>query len=492
MTKTEQRAARGKQTKPRPQTATVGLFDMLNQALSEFVHSEHINPQSYVDDVDQSIANKKANPGAIDPVIFSFSPVASPPEGLFVKYAELLRTRYLKSLSQIFCSRATEFWSFHHFVSKQATKNPELFDFLCQLAISTAETEPQVLATLFMKNVFSIYSPYLNDRKLLPYIVSLIFSHTESDESSRDSRIPQILNCCPDEDIQYLILSHAVMQERIFSSKLCELYAGYVDRGLENLQYQPYAIHILRYLAPINNQLLDKYMDKISTFVDDDRPAMQTALVQLLVDANQEQLLSKLIDHTQRLDVLSLALHLVSELGTISSPLLLQLFRKIGSENIENVCTERCTVDSPVGPLQLGRLTNTWNSAAVNSTVISHIQNLPLQQWTVEFALCKLLLKQPMDSTSAQIWQQLFASLSPQFGELMRDEEMTDLIFDIVGFYLVATLDIDLFERLQSSLEPVVTVAKEKCKAACTKFLTRVAELGPRFKQLVNNLILVS
>ncbi|OHT02347.1 hypothetical protein TRFO_07201 [Tritrichomonas foetus] len=490
MSKTE-KAGRNKQTKPRPPTATVGLFDMLNQALSEFVHTEHINPAKFVDTVDQSIANKKANPGAMDPIIFAFSPVSSPPDGIFVKYVELLRTRYLKSLAQIFCSRAADFWRFHRFMSKQATKSPELFDFLCSLAQASAETEPQLLAGLFMKNVFSIYSPFLNDRKLLPHIVSLIFAHTESDESARDNRVNQILECCPDEETQYVILSHTVMQERIFSSRLCELYAGYVERGLQNPDYQPYSVHILRYLAPINNDLLQKYMEKISTLVTDTRSTMQTALVQLLVDASQEQLLSKLIENTSALDVLSLALHLVSELGSISSPLLLQLFKKIGSANIEQVCTERCTVDSPVGPIQLGRLTNTWNSAAVNSTVITHIQTLPLQQWDVEFALCKLLLKQPMDSTSAQIWQQLFATLSPQFGELMRDEEMTEVIFDIVGFYLVATLDIDLFEKLQSSLEPVITVAKEKCKAACTKFLTKIAELGPRFKQLVNNLILV-
>ena len=96
-----------------------------------------------------------------------------------------------------------------------------------------------------------------------------------------------------------------------------------------------------------------------------------------------------------------------------------------------------------------------------------------------------------MDSTSAQIWQQLFATLLPQFGELMRDEEMAEVVFDIIGFYLVATLDIDLFEKLQSSLEPVLSVAKEKCKVACTRFLTRVAELGPKFKQIVNSLIMV-
>jgi hypothetical protein len=135
-------------------------------------------------------------------------------------------------------------------------------------------------------------------------------------------------------------------------------------------------------------------------------------------------------------------------------------------------------------------LTNTWNSAAVNSTVITHIQAVPLPQWDVEFALCKLLLKQPMDSTSAQIWQQLFAQLSPQFGELMRDEEMAEVIFDILGFYLVATSDIDLFHKLQPSFEPVVSVAKERCKTACLKLLTRVAELGPRFKQIVNYLVL--
>ena len=303
--------------------------------------------------------------------------------------------------------------------------------------------------------------------------------------------MPQILECCPDEETQFVILSNTVMQERIFSAKLCELYSGYVERGLDNQRFQPYAIHILRYLAPINNELLQKYMDRIGSLVNDERPEMQTALVQLLVEANQEALLTKLIENTNRLDVLSLSLHLVSELGQIPSALLIQLFQKIGTDNIEKVCTDRCTVQSPVGPLQLGRLTNTWNSAAVNSTVIQHIKNLPLQQWDVEFALCKLLLRQPMDSTSAQIWQQLFTQLTPQIGEFMRDEEMTDVIFDIVGFYLIATLDIDLFERLQSLLEPVVTVAKEKCKSACTRFLTRMAELGPRFKQIVNNLILV-
>jgi hypothetical protein len=113
-----------------------------------------------------------------------------------------------------------------------------------------------------------------------------------------------------------------------------------------------------------------------------------------------------------------------------------------------------------------------------------------LPQWDVEFALCKLLLKQPMDSTSAQIWQQLFAQLSPQFGDLMRDEDMAEVIFDIIGFYLVATSDIDLFQKLQPALEPVVSVAKERCKAACMKLLNRVSELGPRFKQIVNYLVL--
>jgi hypothetical protein len=264
-----------------------------------------------------------------------------------------------------------------------------------------------------------------------------------------------------------------------------------VNDGLATVDYQPYAVHVLRSLALTNGALFQKNLDKIGGLVEDPRPALQTALMQLLVDANQEQLLSTLVDHTDRLDVLSLALHLVSELGTISSQLLLSLFTKIGSQNIETVCTERCTVDSPVGPVQLGRLTNTWNSAAVNSTVIGHIQNLPLPQWNVEFALCKLLLKQPMDSTSAQIWQQLFSQLAPQIGELMRDEDMTEVIFDIVGFYLVATTDIELLERLQPALEPVVSVAKERCKVACTKFLTTVAELGPRFKQVVNTLILV-
>jgi hypothetical protein len=96
-----------------------------------------------------------------------------------------------------------------------------------------------------------------------------------------------------------------------------------------------------------------------------------------------------------------------------------------------------------------------------------------------------------MDSTSAQVWQQLFFQLAPQIGELMRDEEMTGVIFDIVGFYLVATSDIDLLVKLQPALEPVVSVSKEKCKVACTKFLTRVAALGPRFKQIVDALILV-
>jgi hypothetical protein len=73
----------------------------------------------------------------------------------------------------------------------------------------------------------------------------------------------------------------------------------------------------------------------------------------------------------------------------------------------------------------------------------------------------------------------------------MRDEEMTEIVFDILGFYMVTTLDIDLLEKLQPSLEPVVSVAKEKCKVVCMKFLNRVVELGPRFKQLVNQLIMV-
>jgi hypothetical protein len=483
--------AKAKQPKPKPPQPAVGLFDMLNQALSDFVHTEHIHPPSFVDLVDQAVANKKANPSAIDPLVFSFSTVASPPEGVFRKFADLLRTRYLRHIAQVLCARTSDFWRFHKFMSKQAMDSPELFDFLGSLAQTASETDPQSLASLFTKNVFPMYSDYLTNRTLLPHIVSLIFAHTESDESARDSRVPQILERCTNDETQYVILSHTVMHERIFSSKLCELYAQKVTEGLETVDYQPYAVHILRYLAPINADLLQKNLDKIGSLVEDSRPTLQTALVQLLVDSNQEQLLSTLIDNTDRLDVLSLSLHLVSELGTISPQLLLALFKKIGSANIEPVCTERCTVDSPVGPLQLGRLTNTWNSAAVNSTVINHIQNLPLPQWNVEFALCKLLLKQPMDSSSAQIWQQLFNQLSVQIGEMMRDEEMTELIFDIVGFYLSATTDIALLEKLQPALEPVVSVAKEKCKVACTKFLAIVADLGPKFKHVVNTLILV-
>jgi hypothetical protein len=490
MSKSAATSGKAKQTKPKSQAAPVDLFHMLNQALSEFVHTEHISSPAFVDLVDQAVANKKANPGAIDPLIFAFSPVASPPDGLFKRFIELLRTRYLRHLAQIFCTRISDFWKFHRFISVHAIKSPDLFDFIGALAQAAAETEPQLLASVFIQSAFGLYSQYLSDRALLPHVVSLIFAHTEADESARDNRIPQILDCCTDDETKYIILSHTVMQERIFSSKLCDLYAGAVAAGLETPEYQPYAVHILRYLAPIRGELLEKSLPKIATLVDDERPALQTALVQLLVDANQEQMLAKQIDNTNRIDILSLSLHLVSELGTISPSLLLAIFKKLGSDNIESVCTERLTVDSPVGPLQLGRLINTWNSAAVNSTVITHIQTLPLPQWNVEFALCKLLLKQPMDSTSAGVWQHLFAQLSPQFGELVRDEEMTDVIFDIVGFYLVATADVGLLEKLQPALEPLMSVAKEKCKVACTKFLARVADLGPRFKQIVNALVL--
>jgi hypothetical protein len=316
-----------KQTKPKAQTAPVGLFDMLNQALSEFVHTEHIHPPSFVDLIDQAVANKKASPGAIDPLVFGFSPVASPPDGVFRKFVELLRTRYLRHLAQVFCSRTSDFWRFHKFMSKQAIQSPELFDFLCALAQTAAEMDPQSLASLFTNNAFSLYSEYLNDKVFLPNIVSLIFAHTESDESARDHRVPQILECCTDDETKYLILSHTVMQERIFSSKLCDLYAEEVTAGLEIPDYQPYAVHILRYLAPINGDLLTRSLEKIGTLLDDDRPTLQTALIQLLVDANQEQMLSRLIDHTERIDILSLALHSVSELGSISPPLFLALFK---------------------------------------------------------------------------------------------------------------------------------------------------------------------
>ena len=473
------------------QPSQVLLFDMLNQALSEFVHSDHSNPPEFVDLVDQAIGNKKLKPGAVDPLVFAFSPAGNPPETAFPRFVELLRTRYVRHLAPIYCARASDFWRFHKFVTRQNLRQPELFEFLCSLATAASETNPQALASMFSKDAFPLYSEYLSHRELLNGVVSLIFAHTESDESSRDSRVPEILACCPDEELQYVILSNTVSQERIFSAKLCELYEEYVQRGFETAELQPYAVHILRFLAPIDADVMQKYLDKVSQLVDDDRPPLQTALVQLLVETNQEELLAKLIEHTDKIEVLSLALHLVAELGTISPPLLMSLFKQIGQQNIESVCTERCTVESPIGPLQLGRLTNTWNSAAVNSTVINHIKNLPLQQWDVEFALCKLLLKQPMDSTSAQIWQQLFAELCPQFGDLMREEEMTELVFDILGFYIVATLDIDLLQQLQSALEPVVTVSKERCKVACTKFLTKVADLGPRFKQIVNTLIMV-
>lgn len=480
-----------KQKTQKARTASVGLFDLLNQALSEFIHTEHINPQTYTEAIEACIQNKKAHQGAVDPIIYAFSDVSNPPDGLFMKYIELLRARYLRNMAQIFATKQTDFTRFHRFMVKQAVKYPELFDFLSSLALTAAETESQNLATLFMKTAFSLYSPYLMDVNLIPSVVTLIFAHTESDETSRDSRLSEMLSCITNIEMQYIVLAHAVMQERIFSSRLCDLYASFIENGLNQKEYQAYAVHILRYLAPIKGDLLQQYLPKIAELVNDDRVVMQAALVQLLVDASQEALLTQVIEHTDKIEILSLSLHLVSELGTISSPLLMSLFKKIGAANIEQVCTERCNVETPVGPLQLGRLTNTWNSAAVNATVIAHIQSIPLSQWDVEFSLCKLLLKQPMDSTSAQIWKQLFATLAPQFGELMREEDMTELIFDIVNFYLVATSDVEFFEKLQPYLEPVVTVAKEKCKVAGTKFLAKVAELGPKFKQIVSTLILV-
>jgi hypothetical protein len=204
-------AGKSKQTKAKAPTVPVGLFDMLNQALSEFVHTEHISPPAFVDVVDQVVANKKANPGAVDPLIFTFSPVASPPDGLLKKFIELLRTRYLRHLAQIFCSRASDFWRFHRFMETHAVQSPELFDFLCSLAQAAAETDPQVLASVFTQNAFSLYSRHLSDRNLLPHIISLIFAHTESDESARDNRVSQILDCCTDDETKYVILSHTVM-----------------------------------------------------------------------------------------------------------------------------------------------------------------------------------------------------------------------------------------------------------------------------------------
>jgi hypothetical protein len=85
------------------------------------------------------------------------------------------------------------------------------------------------------------------------------------------------------------------MYERIFSSKLCDLYTDAVAAGLEAHDYQPCAVHILRCLALINNNLSQKSLEQISTLLVDEHPALQTALMQLLVDANQESMLSRLI-----------------------------------------------------------------------------------------------------------------------------------------------------------------------------------------------------
>ncbi|KAH0787426.1 hypothetical protein GPJ56_008621 [Histomonas meleagridis] len=342
-----------------------------------------------------------------------------------------------------------------------------------------------------MNQAFPLYRKYLNDRSLIPNLVKLIYSYTESDESSRDIRLPKILECCDDEELKYVILSYSVIQEKIFTTKLCDLYSGYVKHGIEIEDYQPYSIHILRYLIPISPDIISSYMDKINSLIEDDRTTLQVALIQLLVDINEETLITKIIDHTKSIDVMSLALHMISELGTISSNLLIDLFKRIGSKNIENVCTERCTIESVVGQIQLGKLTSTWNSAAINEALISHIKSIPLENWDVEFELCKLLLKQPMDSNSAQTWKRLFAQLLPQFEELMRDEDKAEIVFDLIGFYLSITSDLDFFENLQSSLERVVTVAKEKCKAACTKFLNEITEIGPKFKKSVTKMNLL-
>jgi hypothetical protein len=94
-----------------------------------------------------------------------------------------------------------------------------------------------------------------------------------------------------------------------------------------------------------------------------------------------------------------------------------------------------------------------------------------------------------MDTNSAQIWQQLFFRLAPQFSDLMREEERTEITFDILSFYVTALKDYALLETLQPSIEPILTLAKEKCKVSCTKFLQKVADVGPKFRDFAAALI---
>lgn len=280
--------------------------------------------------------------------------------------------------------------------------------------------------------------------------------------------------------------------KKYFSSHICDLYTEYIHSGINSNEYCAYVCHILRFLAPIKPDLLQNYLPRIGEFIDDERPILQTALVQLLIESNQLLILAQFIEKINRLDILSLALHLTTELGQIDGPILISLFKKIGPDDLENVCTERVTVETPVGPLQLSRLTNTWNSAAVNQVVVQHVQNTSVQDWDVEFTLTKLLLKQPMDSNSSQIWQNIFSSFAVQFGELMRDEEKMDIIFDLLSFYITITLDIHLFEKILPCVEPIVTAPKEKSRISATKFLVKISELGSRYKQIASTLILIN
>lgn len=480
-----------KAPKVKQQTGSVNLFDILTQALSEFVHSEHIADQSYIDAIDQCIASKKVNPAAIEPVVYAFSPISNHNPVLLFKFIDLLCVRYVQNLAHSYTQQPTEFWHLHCFLLEQALENPEILKLLSSIAKSAAEIDAQNLSDLFMKEALPLYLAHIGDQNLTAKIITLVFDHTEYNESARDTRMSIILSQIKDEETKYLVASHSIMQERIFTARLSELYLEYVNRGLEVEEYQPYAVHILHHLARIKEDLLQEHISKITELVNDQRPKLQTAMIQLLIGANQETLLTQLINGTDNFEAISLSLHLITDLGSIPSQLLMMLFKKIGAQNIDMICNERCTIDSPVGPQTLPRLTSSWNSAAVNTAIITHIQSIALADWDVEYGLCKILLKQPMDSNSAQIWRHLFASLTPQFSELMREEDMTEAVFDIIGFYLEASQDISFFEMLMPALEPVVTVSKERCKQAGIHFLQSAAEIGPKFKQLSGTLIQV-
>lgn len=338
---------------------------------------------------------------------------------------------------------------------------------------------------------FSTLQTFLIDICYLPSIINLVYLSTEGIENNVELRIFAILDSIKDKGLKYLALSYAISCERIFNTKILDIYNLYMKESIESDEYCEFGVHLLKYIAAVDSKYLTTYLSTVEQLISNKKPVLQAVLVQFFIETTQHDLLLRLIEESDNLSVLALALNLISELGAIPPKILITLFKKIGEEKIIAICTEHVSVETPVGLFHFSKITNTWNGASVNSVVYQYIKSTEVTNWTMEYVLIKLIIEQPLDLVSKSNWKSLFNEKADQFCSLMKVEEKAEQVFELIGLYITSFTDLPFFQLLLPTIEPCVAAAKEVCRHAATEFLAKVSKIGSIYKQIAQTLILL-